>query len=496
MIEAYRQLVKKIQGYEEAIGLMHWDLRTGAPRKAVAGRSEIIGILSGEMFQLQTSDQMRDLIQQLLETGDKLTKIDLKAIEESERIYKQSKKIPQDLFETYVTLTAEAESIWEVAKQERDWEKFAPYLSRIVEINKEFVELWGYEKHPYDALLDIYEPGMTVAQLNPIFDQLREETIHLLKKINDVKYLTNGSLLKRKTDKSAQFAFSTYMLEQMGYDFEAGRLDYSTHPFATGLNLGDVRITTNVIEDDFTFALFSSIHEGGHALYEQNISKELAGTPLCTGTSMGIHESQSRLWENQIGRSRPFWKKYLPILQRQFPEAFGDVNEDVFYRAINEVNPSLIRIEADELTYNLHIMIRYEIEKSLIDGSLSVEELPNVWDEKYEAYLGVRPSHIGEGVLQDVHWSGGAFGYFPSYTLGNMYASQFLNAMRIDIPELELHIENGELHVVKDWLGKQIHQFGKLKTPAELIHDVTGEKLNPTYFIQYLRNKYNDIYGV
>jgi carboxypeptidase Taq len=496
MIEAYRQLVKKIQGYEEAIGLMHWDLRTGAPRKAASGRSEVIGMLSGEMFQLQTSDQMRDFIQHLLSTRDKLSQIDVRAVEESERIYKQSKKIPQGLFEKYVTLTAEAESIWEEAKQKHDWEQFAPYLSQIVAFNKQFVELWGYDEHPYDALLDMFEPGMTVAQLNPIFEQLRVETIAILNKINDVNHSLNRSIRKKKIDKEAQMAFSTYMLEQMGYDFDAGRLDYSAHPFATGLNLGDVRITTNVIEDDFTFALFSSIHEGGHAIYEQNISSDLMGTPLCTGTSMGIHESQSRLWENQIGRSRAFWKKYWPIMQSQFPEAFGSEDEEIFYRALNEVKPSLIRIEADELTYNLHILIRYEIEKALIEGSISVDELPRVWDEKYEAYLGVRPSHVGEGVLQDVHWSGGAFGYFPSYTLGNMYASQFISAMYKQIPELDKHIENGELHVITSWLNENIHQYGKLKSPAELIQDVTGEPLNPTYFIQYLHNKYNDIYGV
>lgn len=495
LIEAYRKLSKKIQGYEEAIGLMHWDLRTVAPRKAAAGRSEVIGMLAGEMFHLQTSDQMSDVIQHLLANRDKLSEIDLKSVEESDRIYKQSKKIPQDLFEAYITLTAEAESIWEEAKQKRDWDVFAPYLSRIVAMNRQFVELWGYEDHPYDALLDMYEPGMTVAQLNPIFEQLRIETIKILNTINRVKYRVNGSILKKKVDKDRQMAFGKYMLEQMGYDFEAGRLDFSAHPFATGLNLGDVRITTNVIEDDFTFALFSSIHEGGHALYEQNISKDLSDTPLCTGTSMGIHESQSRLWENQIGRSRAFWDKYWPELHRYFPEVFIDLDKDEFYRALNEVKPSLIRIEADELTYNLHILIRYELEKALIEGSLTVDQLSEAWNEKYDTYLGVRPSHSGEGVLQDVHWAGGAFGYFPSYTLGNMYASQFLNTMRLQIPKLDEHIANGELHIVKAWLGQQIHQFGKLKTPNELIVDVTGEPLNPIYFIQYLQDKFKDVYG-
>jgi carboxypeptidase Taq len=495
MIEAYRQLAKKIQSYEEAIGLMHWDLRTGAPRKAAAGRSEVIGLLSGEMFQLQTSDEMRNMLEQLLASRDKLSPIDTKAVAESKRIYDQSKKIPLDLFEAYVTLTAEAESIWEEAKQKRDWTMFAPYLLRIVEMNKQFVELWGYEAHPYDALLDMYEPGMTVAQLNPLFEQLRDETIRILNTINGVKYRVDGSIIKKTVDKEVQMAFGKYMLEQMGYDFEAGRLDFSAHPFATGLNLGDVRITTNVIADDFTFALFSSIHEGGHALYEQNISPDLSGTPLCTGTSMGIHESQSRLWENQIGRSRAFWKKYLPTLQNVFKGQFKDIDQDSFYRALNEVKPSLIRIEADELTYNLHIMIRYELEKALFEGSLTVDQLPQAWDEKYEAYLGIRPSHVGEGVLQDVHWSGGAFGYFPSYTLGNMYASQFIAAIYKQIPELDKHIEMGELHVITAWLKDNIHQYGKLKSPAELIQDVTGEPLNPKYFIQYLHNKFNDVYG-
>jgi carboxypeptidase Taq len=495
MLAAYKKLARKIRSYEEAIGVLHWDLRTGAPKKAAQGRAEVIGVLSSEMFQLQTSEEMNQLLEQLFSQSDELTNVDRRSVVESKRAYDMTKKIPQALYEEYVRLTAEAESVWEEAKHEKNWAKFEPFLEKIVAMNKQFVTLWGYDAHPYDALLDLFEPGMTVAQIDPIFEQLRQVTVELLPKFNEVNHYDLSKILNQTLPTEQQLAFSRTILTDMGYDFDAGRLDFSAHPFATGLNLGDVRITTNVIPNDFTFALFSSIHEGGHALYEQNISPDLAGTPLCTGTSMGIHESQSRLWENQIGRSAAFWSHYLSKLNEAFDGAFEGVSQADFYKAINKVEPSLIRIEADELTYNLHIMIRYELEKALFDGSLAVKDLPEAWNNKYEAYLGVKPTHDGEGVLQDVHWAGGAFGYFPSYTLGNLYAAQFLHKLQLDHPNLNDRIAAGDLTVIQTWLKNHIHQFGKSKSPSELIVDVTGESLNPIYFITYLQEKFSALGG-
>ncbi|GIQ62906.1 hypothetical protein PACILC2_14740 [Paenibacillus cisolokensis] len=299
--------------------------------------------------------------------------------------------------------------------------------------------------------------------------------------------------MRQSFDKDAQKAFSLFILKEMGYDFSAGRLDESVHPFAIGLSPGDVRITTRYLPDDVTSALFGTIHEGGHALYEQNIDPELAGTPLCTGTSMGIHESQSRFWENVIGRSRPFWERYYGELQRRFPGQL-DVPVEDFYRAINVVRPSLIRIEADELTYNLHIIIRYEMEKQIFNEGLKAADLPEAWNAKYREYLGVAPDNDAEGVLQDVHWSGGSFGYFPSYSLGNMYAAQIADTMERELNGMWELVGRGELLPIKEWLTERIYRHGKLLEPSEIIERVTGKPLDPDYLVQYLRRKYSDIY--
>jgi carboxypeptidase Taq len=318
--------------------------------------------------------------------------------------------------------------------------------------------------------------------------------VPLLSAIQASPHKPETGFLRQTFDKEKQKKFSLYILEQMGYDFEAGRLDETVHPFATGLNPGDVRITTRYLPDDVNSALFGTIHEGGHALYEQNISPELIGTPLCTGTSMGIHESQSRFWENMIGRSRPFWNRYYRDLQSNYPGQFDSIAVNDFYRATNEVKPSLIRIEADELTYNLHIMVRYEIEKGLFSESIRVADLPEVWNEKYKDYLGVVPANNGEGVLQDVHWSGGAFGYFPSYALGNMYAAQMMRTIRKELGDFDGLIEQGNLLPIKEWLADKVYRHGKALTPTEIITSVTGEELNPDYLVDYFQEKFGDIY--
>jgi carboxypeptidase Taq len=336
---------------------------------------------------------------------------------------------------------------------------------------------------------------MTVDALDRLFGRLRERLVPLVQAISESAQ-PDIAFLDQTFAKEKQQSFGLFILEQMGFDFAAGRLDETVHPFATGLNLGDVRITTRYLKRDVVSALFGIIHEGGHALYEQNISPDLAGTPLCTGTSMGIHESQSRFWENVIGRSRPFWSRYFADLQRTFPGQFNGVAPESFYRAINRVEPSLIRIEADELTYNLHIMIRYELEKALFNGSLQVADLPAAWNEKYSEYLGVRPEQDSVGVLQDVHWSGGSFGYFPSYSLGNMYAAQFAHTMQRELPEMEADVAAGRLLPIKQWLSDKIYRFGKLRDPGELVREITGEPLNPDYLVDYLEVKYKDIYRI
>ena len=496
-LKAFRAYVKKMKSYGEAVDVMYWDLRTKAPKKSVESRSEAIGALSGEMFRMSVSDEMGGFLQRLSEPDiyAQLDELNRKLVDECKKDYERSKKIPPEKYEAYVVLTSQAESVWEEAKAKADFAMFQPYLEKIVETNLEFVELWGYEGHKYNTLLDLYEPGMTVGKLDQLFAGVREKLVPLVAAVGKSSNKPDTGFLRQTFDTGKQKEFSLYILRELGYDFDAGRLDESAHPFAIGLNPGDVRITTRYLPNDVTSALFGTIHECGHALYEQNISGDLAGTPLCTGASMGIHESQSRFWENMIGRSRPFWERYYPKLQEYYPEQLGSVPLESFYRAINVVEPSLIRIEADELTYNLHIMIRYELEKALFEGSVRVKDLPGAWNEKYKEYLGVAPEHDGEGVLQDVHWAGGSFGYFPSYALGNMYAAQFRHAMQKQLPDLDQMAGRGDFAPIREWLAEHIHKYGKLLTPKEIVLRVTGEELNPDYLIQYLQEKYGALYG-
>ncbi|MBD2847624.1 carboxypeptidase M32 [Paenibacillus sp. IB182496] len=494
-LERFREIDRTIKSYGEAIGVLHWDLRTGAPRKGMDSRSEAIGVLSAEQFRLETSSEMGELLARLNEPEalDTMAPVNRRLVEESAKAYARSSKIPPKLNQEFVVLTAQAESYWEEAKARNDYAGFRPYLEKIITLTRQMIELRGPGATPYDTLLDDYEPGMTTAQLDPLFNGLRERLVPLAARIADSPHQPATGFLRQSYAVSQQKAFSLHILREMGYNFDAGRLDESAHPFATGLSPGDVRITTRYLEDDVTSALFGTIHEGGHALYEQNIGTELAGTTLCDGTSMGIHESQSRFWENVIGRSRPFWRRHFGELQRRFPGQL-DVPVEDFYRAINVVQPSLIRIEADELTYNLHVIIRYELEKQIFNDGATAAELPELWNAKYEEYLGIRPPSDREGVLQDVHWAGGAFGYFPSYALGNMYAAQIADTLEQRMPRLWSHVESGELLPIKDWLTEQVYRHGKLLNPAEIIRSVTGKPLDPQHLVGYLERKYADIY--
>jgi len=494
--QQFHEFLQKMKSYEEAINVMYWDLRTHAPKKGVEGRSEVIGMLSSELFSLSTSDEMRTYLEELMDDNvyTKLSGITKKALEECKKEYDRNIKIPQEEHKEYVILQSKAETIWEEAKDKKDYELFSPYLEKLIDFNHKFINYWGYEGHKYNTLLDLYEPGVTVNLLDNVFSQLKEKIVPLVHEIKESRYKPETSFLYKKFSKEKQREFSHFILSELGYDFEAGRLDETVHPFAIELNQGDVRITTKYDENDFRTAIFGTIHECGHAIYEQNISPKLKGTPLSTGTSMGIHESQSLFYENFIGRNYAFWKRYFEILKQFSPPQFNNVSLDDFYRAINESKPSLIRIEADELTYPLHVMIRYEIEKEIFSGNIKVDELPALWNDKYEEYLGVRPSHDGEGILQDVHWSGGSFGYFPSYALGYMYAAQFKHKMIKEITNFDQLLEEGQIDVVKKWLNENIHQYGKMKKPLEILQDVTGETLNPNYLIEYLENKYKSIY--
>ncbi|MFD1018439.1 carboxypeptidase M32 [Thalassobacillus hwangdonensis] len=489
--QEYLELLKEQTSYNEALGLMFWDLRTKAPKKAVEYRSEVIGMLSQKSHKLSTSDKMKHFIDELKERSE--DPIVRKSIEKSEEHYDRAVKIPDEEYKEYVMLQSKAESVWEEAKEDGDFEAFQPYLEKLVDFNKKFAGYWGYEKHIYDALLDNYEPGVTVDVLDEVFPKVRDSLSGLLEKIQQSPTKPDPSVLQGHFPKADQRAFSLEILERMGYDFQSGRLDETVHPFAIGLNVNDVRVTTKYDEKDFRTAVFGTIHEGGHALYEQNIDSKLAFTPLATGTSMGIHESQSLFWENFVARSEAFWENHYDLFKNHAPKSFENLPLDTFYKAINEVKPSYIRIEADELTYPLHIMVRYELEKALIGGEIQVKDLPELWNDKMEEYVGIRPRNNAEGVLQDVHWSGGSFGYFPSYALGYMYAAQMYGSMLQDV-DVDKVIRAGDFTVIKEWLTKNVHQYGSMKKPLDIMHDVTGEKLNPDHLVNYLTNKYSKIY--
>lgn len=490
------QLVKKMGAYEEALNLIFWDLRTGAPKKGLNQRSEVIGLLTAELYEMSTGDEMKSYIDALSEEKVKaaLPAITQKLVEECKKEYELNKKIPADEYKAFTMLATQAESAWEEAKEAADFSLFQPYLEQIVAYKRKFIDYWGYEGNKYNTLLDQYEQGMTVEVLDEVFGRLRDELVPLVKGINVSRNKPATEFLYRHFSKEKQKQFSIGILKQLQYDFDAGRLDETVHPFEITINNKDVRITTRYDEQDFRTAVFGTIHECGHAIYEQNIADELIGTGLATGTSMGIHESQSLFHEIFIGRNYHFWEKNYDALQKVAPEQFGDVSLEDFYRAINESKPSLIRIEADEVTYPLHIMIRYELEKALMNGELEVADLPQAWNDKYEEYLGIRPGNDGEGVLQDVHWAGGDFGYFPSYALGYIYAAQFMNAMKKELPEFEQLLSAGNIKPIKDWLAENIHRHGKMKEPLELLQDITGEGLNVQYLIDYLKEKYKEVY--
>ncbi|AXN37293.1 carboxypeptidase M32 [Peribacillus butanolivorans] len=492
----FQEYVKKISAYNEALALINWDLRTGAPKNGVEQRSEVIGVLSSEVFNMITSKEMECFIDDLTTEEASLSETTNKMVQECKKEFERNKKIPADEFKKFVILQSRSESAWEEAREKADFSIFQPYLEQIVAYTRKFVEYWGYEGQKYNTLLDMYEPGMTVDILDKVFNQLRESIVPLVKQIAESKHQPETAFLYKEFPKEQQHQLNLRVLKQLGYDFKAGRLDETVHPFATGINRGDVRVTTRYDEYDFRGAIFGTIHECGHAIYEQNIAEELTGTLLDDGTSMGIHESQSLFFENFIGRNYSFWKNKYPLLKEYAPDQFADVKLDDFYRGINESKPSFIRIEADELTYPLHIMIRYELEKALFNGELEVKDLPEVWNKKYKEYLGIVPEDDAMGVLQDVHWSDGSFGYFPSYALGYMYAAQIKQAMLKDLPDFDDLLASGDIAPIRTWLNEKIHKYGKTKKPLEILKETTGEGLNVQYLIDYLESKYKEVYKI
>ena len=485
------EILEKKKAFDHAAALLHLDLETEAPKAAIAKISDTMGHLSSESYSLIINEEFKKMLYEL-DIKD-LNEIEKKVIELLKKDFEKLEKIPKEDYVEYSKLSVESTMKWEEAKRKNDFDIFKPYLEKIIDYNKKFIKYRGYTDHPYNTLLDDYEEGMTVENTDEFFLKIKEELLPFIKKINDknkqIKKISGSfDVLKQKE-------FSRFIAEYVGFDFFKGVLKESEHPFTLNFSNKDVRITTHYYEENLLSSVFSTVHESGHAIYEQNIRDDISETILGEGTSMGIHESQSRLYENVFGRNINFWRPIYKKLQDDFPENLKNISLNGFYEAINASKPSFIRIEADELTYPVHILIRYELEKKIFSENVDVNKLPEKWADMYEEYLGIRPETYQEGILQDVHWSSGLFGYFSSYALGSAYACQFYHAMEKSF-DVEKELENGSFEKINNYLRENIHQFGKYKNPVEIVKDTTGEEFKPEYYINYLKEKYGKIYDI
>ena len=494
LYKEYKQILQKAADINNAAAVLGWDQEVYMPPKGAHFRGRQLATLAAQAHELLTGDRLGHLLDQLKFAND-LNPTEQANVLRSFEDYSKNRKLSAEFVEELSMQTSACFNAWIEARRANDFSKFAPSLEKMVALKRKQAEMYQYESHPYNALLDEYEPGIRVAKLDQVFSGIKTELPVILSKIKAATQV-DDSFFYRHYPKQQQWDFSMTVLKAMGYDLEAGRQDLSEHPFTTSFAPTDVRVTTRVSEDNYASLLWSTIHEGGHALYEQGLPEDEYGMPCGAAASLGIHESQSRLWENCIGRGADFWNHFFPILKEQFPTQLSDVTANGFFKATNKVEPSFIRTEADEITYHFHVLIRYEIEKDLIEGKIEVKDLPAKWNELYAHYLGITPTDDVTGVLQDVHWSHGSFGYFPTYTLGSFYAAQFYAHARKAIPTLESDIAAGQTAELLSWLRKNIHVHGRRYTSEELCELVTGERLNTEYFLDYARKKYASVYNI
>ena len=490
-LEQLSLLQKKMYAYGCASSALYLDGVTVAPRDTSEGRGVALGILAGEQHKLFSAPEVGEMLAFLAEHKDELTAYQNRQVELLTRSYRQLTRIPAEEYMEYAVLTNHADDVWHRAKEENDFEQFRPYLEKIVAFNIKFAGYYDSTKAPYDALLNEYERGLTSEYLDQFFAAIRERVVPVIHAVGEAEQI-DDSFLHLHYPVETQRKFSDYLMEVLQLDRAHCTIGETEHPFTLGFSSDDVRITTNYKEDNLADSMYSVIHEGGHAKYELGVGKDLKYTVLASASSMGIHESQSRFYENLIGRSRPFIEAIFPKMQEFFPEQLGNVTAEQMYRAVNKAQPSLIRTEADELTYCLHVAVRYEIEKKLIGGTLAVKDIPAEWNRLYKEYLGVDVPDDTRGCLQDSHWAGGMIGYFPSYALGSAYASQMLSNMEEDI-DVYGDVANGDLTAVSAWLGEKIHKYGSVLEPAQIIENACGE-FDPTIFADYLAKKFGELY--
>jgi carboxypeptidase Taq len=498
-VEQLKTHLADVVHLNHAAAVLAWDQQVNMPPGGAAARAEQLATLSRLAHERFIAEETGRLIEAAAAAVDGLDPANDEAalVRVVRHDYDLATRVPAALVAELARVTSQAHEVWARARAEADFAAFVPMLERILDLKRQEAEALGYEERMYDALLDQFEPNMKTAEVERLFDELRAELVPFVAQVFANLDAVDDSPVHKKYDTARQDEFGLRVIERIGYDMKRGRQDKSVHPFTTEFSIDDVRITTRYIEDWMPSALFGSIHEAGHAIYEQGSDPAFEGTFLAGGTSLGVHESQSRLWENVVGRSRGFWRFFYGDLQGLFPEQLGEVSLEAFYKAINAVTRSLIRVEADEVTYNLHIMLRFELEQDLLEGKLAVRDLRDAWNAKMEAYLGITPPDDGRhGVLQDVHWSAGLIGYFPTYSLGNFLSVQYWERALRDVPSIPDDIARGEFGSLLSWLRENIHRHGRRYWPAELTGRVAGEPIQVGPFLRYLKTKYSDIYGL
>jgi carboxypeptidase Taq len=495
------QQLKDIQGeisdLNHAAALLSWDQQTYMPPGGAEERGFQLSTLAKLIHQRATSDVSGQLLEDLNAHLDGLDpeSDDAALIRFAHHEYLKMTRVPEKLVAETAQVTTVAHEAWVRARQASDFSIFQPYLEQVVDLRRQYAQCFAPYDHIYDPLLDDFERGMKTADVQAIFNELRPQQVALIQAISESKQV-DDSFFKQDYPEQAQWDFGVEVITRFGYDWKRGRQDKAPHPFTTSFSIDDVRITTRFDPQRVGTALFGTMHEAGHALYELGVDSSLMRTPLANGASLALHESQSRMWENLVGRSLPFWKHFFPRLQEMFPTQLKNVDLMTFYKGINKVAPTMIRVEADEATYNLHIMLRLELEIAMMEGTIAVADLPDAWNARMKEYLGITPPNDALGVLQDVHWSAGLIGYFPTYALGNLVSLQLWERINREIPDLEQQIERGEFAALLGWLRDNIHRHGAKFEPQILVQRVTGSKIDPKPYMRYLHNKYSEIYGL
>ena len=491
-----KEKLAAISDVNAARSLLSWDQQTYMPPKAAAARGSQLSTLSAISHRMSTSKELGKLLNSLNDDRGNLETDEWLLVRETLRDYEKSTKLPEDFVQEMSETTSAAFQAWMKARQDSDFNTFQPFLEKIITLNIRKAEYLGFEETPYDALLDLYEPDMTTKQVTEIFDELAPKQSALVEKIVNSPHQPDTSWLDQDWDEDAQVAFTKRVIAELNFDLEAGRQDFAAHPFCTSFDLYDVRLTTRVSKSDLFSCLMASIHECGHGLYEQGFLPNDRKTTLGHAISLGVHESQSRMWENMIGRSLPFWKHYAEPFKKMFPGKMDALDAEKIHGAINRVERSFIRVEADECTYNLHVIMRYEIERDMLEGKLAAKDVPEAWNAKIKEYLGLDVPNDTLGCLQDVHWSYGSMGYFPTYSLGNLYAAQMFEKIEADLPDLWDDIGQGNFLPLLTWLRANVHEVGRRRKAIELVQDITGSEPSCDAYLNYLQKKYGALYQV